>query len=287
MPPPDRLAALLDSYRVRSRLFHVGPLCGVTTFAAQPGRGFLHVLRRGEMGISHQTGGRLSEPRVVDRPTLLLYPQPLEHVFHNAPTEDSDFACATFDVEGGATHPLVRTLPPVLLFPLDEIESLGPSLDLLFAEIDQVRCGQRLVADRLFDVVLVQLFRWMLDHPSDLDLPPGLLNGLSDENLARPLVAIHESPGRRWTVEAMAREARMSRSSFALHFRTTVGESPNEYLTSWRLTVAQNRLRGGTSVARTATEVGYATPAAFSRAFSQRLGRSPRAWLAADGGGGS
>ncbi|MFD9366215.1 AraC family transcriptional regulator [Streptomyces sp. NPDC060020] len=282
MVPLDRISPLLEKFRVRTRLFHTGPLCGVTSFAAQPGRGFLHVLRRGEMGVTHQgVGGRLERLR-IDRPSLLFYPRPLEHSFHNAPTEDSDFACATLDFDGGQAHPLVRTLPPVVVLPLDAVDTLGPALDLLFAEIDNVRCGSRVLADRLFEVVLIQLYRWMLGHADELALPSGLLTGLSDERLARALMAIHETPGGPWTLAAMAQEARMSRSSFAARFKELVGQPPADYLAEWRVTVAQGRLRAGASVAHTAAELGYANPPAFSRAFAQRVGHSPRAWLTAD-----
>ncbi|WP_053618416.1 AraC family transcriptional regulator [Nocardiopsis sp. NRRL B-16309] len=276
----DRLSPLLDRFRVRTRVFHTGPLCGVTAFAAQPGRGFLHVLRRGEMEVTHRGADGRPERRAIDRPSLLFYPRPLEHSFHNAPTEDSDFACATLDFDGGATHPLVRTLPAVIVLPLAAVDSLEPSLDLLFAEIDNVRCGRRVLADRLFEVVLVHLFRWLLDHTEELALPAGLLTGLADERIARTLVAVHETPGGPWTLATMAREAHMSRSAFAARFKSVVGQSPAEYVTGWRLTVAQERLRGGASVARTATELGYANPPAFSRAFARELGQSPRAWLA-------
>ncbi|MGW5875116.1 AraC family transcriptional regulator [Nocardiopsis terrae] len=276
----DRLSPLLDRFRVRTRVFHTGPLCGVTTFAAQPGRGFLHVLRRGEMEVTHLGADGRLERRAIDRPSLLFYPRPLEHAFHNAPTEDSDFACATLDFDGGATHPLVRTLPAVIVLPLAAVDGLEPSLDLLFAEIDNVRCGRRVLADRLFEVVLVHLFRWLLDHTDELALPAGLLTGLADERLARTLVAVHEAPGGPWTLVTMAQEAHMSRSAFAARFKSAVGQSPAEYVTGWRLTVAQERLRGGASVARTATELGYTNPPAFSRAFARELGQSPRAWLA-------
>jgi AraC-like DNA-binding protein len=276
----DRLSPLLDRFRVRTRVFHTGPLCGVTTFAAQPGRGFLHVLRRGDMEVTYRGTGGTLEHMAVDGPSLLFYPRPLEHSFHNAPTEDSDFACATLDFDGGSTHPLVRTLPPVMVLPLAAVDSLEPSLELLFAEIDNVRGGRRLLADRLFEVVLIHLFRWVLDHTDELALPAGLLTGLADERVARTLVAIHEEPGRPWTLTTMAQEANMSSSAFAARFKAVVGQAPAEYLTGWRLTIAQGRLRAGASVARTATELGYANPPAFSRAFTRELGRSPRAWLA-------
>ncbi len=266
---------------MRTRLFHTGPLCGVTTFAAQPGRAFLHVLREGEMDVTHaDADGRLVRRR-IEEPSLLLYPRPLAHAFHNAPTEESDFACATLDFDGGEAHPLVRTLPAMIVLPLAEVDTLAATLDLLFAEIDNVRCGRRVLADRLFEVVLIQLFRWMLDHSDDLALPAGLLTGLSDERLARTLVAVHESPGRPWTLATMARQATMSRSSFAARFRELVGQPPAEYVTAWRITVAQARLRSGDSVSRVASDLGYANPPAFSRAFRQRVGCSPRAWLAA------
>ncbi|MFB7176712.1 helix-turn-helix domain-containing protein [Streptomyces sp. NPDC056257] len=61
-----------------------------------------------------------------------------------------------------------------------------------------------------------------------------------------------------------------------------VGQPPADYLAEWRVTVAQGRLRAGASVAHTAAELGYANPPAFSRAFAQRVGHSPRARLTAD-----
>lgn len=281
VPALDRLSPLLDQQRLRARVFHTGPLCGVTTFAARPGRGFLHVLRRGEMTVTYRGPDGSLVRREVDEPTLLLYPRPLEHAFHNAPVDGSDFACATFESDAGDVHPLLRALPPVLVVPLAAVPSLGPALDLLFAEVDGEQCGGRLLADRLFEVVLIQLLRWVLDHGHEVGLPAGLLTGLADRDLAPALLAVHEAPGRPWIVASMAREAGLSRSVFAARFAGAVGCGPAEYLAHWRMTVAQERLRGGATVARTAGELGYATPAAFSRAFTQRVGRSPRAWLAA------
>lgn len=264
---------------MRTHLFHSGPLCGVTDFPAGIGRGFLHVLRRGEMEmmITHADGS--AERLSIDQPSLLFFPRPASHTFFNAPTEESDFACATLDFEGGATHPLVRALPPVIILPLSEVATLSPALDLLFAEVDNVQCGHPLLADRLFEVVLIQLLRWMLDHSADLALPQGLLPGLSDERLAPALVAVHESPGDPWTLDAMAGAANMSRSAFAARFKEVIGRTPADYVTEWRLTIAQQHLRAGMSVSAIAAELGYTSASAFSRTFAQRLGRSPRAWL--------
>lgn len=280
MPSVDRLTPLLQRFRVRTHLFHAGPLCGETTFPAEAGRGFLHVLRRGEMELTVRDERGITERMLITRPSLLFFARPSHHSFLNAPTEESDFTCATLDFDGGATHPLVRALPSVIVLPLDEVASLGPALDLLFSEVDNVRCGHPILADRLFEVVLIQLLRWMLDNPSHLSPTQSLLSGLADERLAAALVAVHEAPGEPWTLQTMARVAAMSRSAFASRFKEVIGQTPVDYLTEWRLTIAQENLRAGMSVSTIAAELGYASASAFSRAFAQRIGHSPRAWLA-------
>jgi len=277
--PLDRLSSLLERFSVRAHLFHTGPLCGVTTYAAQPGRGFLHVLRQGEMVVTHQAASGLRKRIEVAEPSLLFYPRPLAHQFHNAPDDGADFACATLDFEGGHLHPLVQALPPLVLLPLRRVEGLGPALQLLFAETDRVQCGQRLLADRLFEVVLLQLLRWLLDHPEEGGVPMGMLMGLSDPGLARALVAMHEQPGQPWNLDTLAREAGLSRTVFAARFKEVVNATPGDYLANWRMCLAQAGLRQGQSVKVLATELGYANASALSRAFGQRMGLSPRDWL--------
>ena len=277
--PIDRLSSLLERFRVRAHLFHAGPLCGVTHFAAEPGRGFLHVLRRGDLVVKHRARSGVARTIKLTEPTLLFYPRPLEHHFHNAPSEGADFVCATLNFDGGAQHPLVRALPPVLVLPLAAVEGLEHTLALLFGETERLRCGHRLLADRLFDVLLVQLLRWLLDHPQEAGMPAGLLAGLSHPKLARALTAVHERPGAKWSMEAMAQAAGMSRSAFASAFKVHLDVAPAEYLLHWRVSIAQTMLVGGASVKAAGNELGYASAASFSRAFAQAAGSSPRAWL--------
>lgn len=260
-------------------MFHSGPLCGVTHFAAEPGRGFLHVMRSGSMVVTHRARGHVPRKIQIREPSLLFYPRPLAHEFHNAPVEGSDLVCATLDFDGGAHHPLARALPPLLVMPLGAVAGVEHTLALLFAETERLRCGQRLLADRLFEVLLLQLLRWMLDHPQEAGVPTGLLTGLAHPRLARALVAIHEQPGAAWTLTTMARHAGMSRSAFAAAFKAQVGETPAGYLVQWRLSIAQSLLRGGWSIKKAANELGYGNASSLSRAFTQTIGSSPRAWM--------
>jgi AraC-like DNA-binding protein len=69
----------------------------------------------------------------------------------------------------------------------------------------------------------------------------------------------------------------MSRSTFALKFKQTVGDSPMEYLTHWRMLLAGDRLLNPRdSIASIAQSLGYDSESAFSTAFRRVMGSSPR-----------
>lgn len=278
--PIDRLSSILERFRVRARLHHSGTLCGITHFDADEGHGYLHVLRNGHLKVGHP--GARDAPRWLhlDEPTLLLYPRPFTHRFHNPPAEGPDLTCARLDFDGGPYNPLARALPSVIALPLARVPGLELTLDLLLAETARVRCGQRLLADRLFEVLVIQLLRWLLDHPQEAGVRPGFITGLSDPRLARALAAIHDAPGEAWTLARMAERAGMSRTAFANVFREVVGQTPADYLSDWRMALAQCRLREGHSIKLLTGELGYANPSALSRAFAAKVGMSPRDWLA-------
>ncbi|CAN7481093.1 AraC family transcriptional regulator [Rhizobacter sp. LjRoot28] len=281
----DHLAPLLDHFKVRARLFHAGPLCGSPHYGAGAGVGFLHVLRAGTLEIVHPAGEHGLPARLhLTEPTLLLYARPVPHQFICSATAPADLVCASIAFEGGAQHPLVQGLPPLLSVPLQAFGNAHLSLQLLFDEADAVRAGQQLLADRLVEVVLVQVLRWLLD--SDISRRPhhGLLAGLAHPGLARALTAMHEQPAQAWTIAALAREAAMSRSAFALAFKRTVGEPPAAYLSQWRLSIARQRLAAGHPLKQVAGDVGYQSASALSRAFALREGASPREWLRGQAG---
>lgn len=278
-PPVDRLSGILERFRVEAQLHYSGTLCGLNRFEAGEGHGYLHVLRRGQLDVSHPGAHEVPRSMHFDQPTLLLYPRPLTHCFHNPPAEGSDFTCARLHFAGGVENPLARALPPLIALPLAQVPGLELALELLFSETDRVRCGQRLLANRLFEVVVIQLLRWLLDHPRESGVLPGLITGMADPRLARVLVAMHDSPGERWTLDRMAKCAGMSRTAYANTFRELVGQTPVDYLTGWRIALAQSRLREGRPLKLLAEELGYANPSALSRAFAAKLGMSPREWL--------
>jgi AraC-like DNA-binding protein len=88
---------------------------------------------------------------------------------------------------------------------------------------------------------------------------------------------MHDNPGHRWTLQELAERVGMSRSIFALRFKETVGETPMEYLTRWRMLLAGDRLMTpGNSVSDIALTLGYESESAFGKAFKRVMGCSPR-----------
>ena len=69
----------------------------------------------------------------------------------------------------------------------------------------------------------------------------------------------------------------MSRTTFALKFKATVGTSPMDYLTRWRMLVAGDRLTtSGDPISAIALSLGYESESSFSTAFKRVMGCSPR-----------
>jgi AraC-like DNA-binding protein len=88
---------------------------------------------------------------------------------------------------------------------------------------------------------------------------------------------MHAEPAHPWTLQDLAERAGMSRSSFALKFKETVGKSPMDYLTRWRMLLAGDRLaHSNDPVSVIALSLGYESESAFSTAFKRVMGCSPR-----------
>lgn len=266
----DRLQALLNHFPVRARLFHSGALCGTTEFSAM-GSGQMHLLKDGAMDVFHPGHPVLQ----VTVPSLLLYARPMARRFVTDAQRGADLACAELHFEGGAGNPIVAALPELICLPLASIEGADQVLALLFDEAFGHNCGRHALVDRLFEVVLIQVLRHLMETDQ---VGGGMLAGLSHPKLRKALVAMHEQPSQDWSLETLANISGMSRSVFAGTFRNIVGSTPGTYLQGWRIRMAQQALRQGQSLKTIAVEVGYGSEAALSRAFKAQCGVGPREW---------
>ncbi|MDR6819975.1 AraC-like DNA-binding protein [Neorhizobium sp. 2083] len=139
------------------------------------------------------------------------------------------------------------------------------------------RVAREMVLHRLLEVLFIDALR----SAANAKAPPGLLRGMADPLLAPILRRIHADPGRSMTVETLAREAAMSRSTFFDRFRKEVGVAPMEYATGWRMALAKEFLREEIALAEIAERVGYGSTSAFSVAFNRHVGMPPAAYARA------
>ena len=179
----DRLAVLLERFSVTAQVFHAGALCGINTLEGEAGVGQLHLIRRGPLEVFH---GNTSLG--IDQPSLLLYPRAMSHRFVSDAEKGADMACANLRFEGGAQNPICAALPDVVCLPLDGIFGASDVLALLFEEAFTQRCGRTALVNRLFEVVMIQILRQLMETG---EVKGGMLAGLSLPRLRNAIVAMH------------------------------------------------------------------------------------------------
>jgi AraC-like DNA-binding protein len=181
-----------------------------------------------------------------------------------------------FALAGDHADILLGVLPPIAHIRQEtDKAALRWSLDRMRQELREPQPGGFLVAQHLAHMMLVQALRLHLAEGSRGGV--GWLFALADKQMSAAITAMHEDPAHRWTLQGLAERAGMSRSSFALKFKETVGKSPMDYLTGWRMLLAGDRLANSSEpVFVIALSLGYKSESAFSTAFKRVMGCSPR-----------
>jgi AraC-like DNA-binding protein len=193
--------------------------------------------------------------------------------------EPAELVCGFFGCDARPFNPLLATLPRTIHVRRRDSDdgTIAQLLRLALAELAGRRSGRESVLSHLSELLFVEAVRRYIET-----LPPaqtGWLAGLADEQVGRALAKLHERPAHPWSLEELAREAGLSRSTLAERFAQFVGVPPMQYLAQWRIQLAA-RLLSSTAVglAELAQRVGYGSEAALSRAFKRQVGVSPALW---------
>jgi AraC-like DNA-binding protein len=267
--------------------FQVGAHAGVKCYAVVSGQGWL-------------TMGGVADPVRLQAGDCVLLPRgrafrlasdldlpPIDIESFVAPAGDSAVATLNgggdcfgiggwFDFAGDHASILLSVLPPIVHIRRDsDRAALRWALERMMQELREPQPGGQLVAQHLAHMVLIQALRiYLAERPSG---GVGWLFALSDAQMSAVITAMHQDPGRRWTLQALAARAGMSRSSFAQKFKQAVGVSPMDYLTRWRMLLAGERLEhSGDPVSAIALSLGYESESAFSTAFKRVMDVTPR-----------
>lgn len=177
-------------------------------------------------------------------------------------------------------NPLLASLPSALRLALGQGLAgawIDHSFRLAAEESAAEGGGSAILLGRLAELLFVEAVRgYLASLPDD---QTGWLAGVRDPVVGKALALLHTRAGEPWTTGALARQAGLSRSSFAERFRLLIGMPPMRYLAHWRMQLAAASLRQGRrSIAQIAGDVGYDSDAAFNRAFKRAYGQAPSTW---------
>jgi AraC-like DNA-binding protein len=188
--------------------------------------------------------------------------------------------CGFLGCDARPFNPLLEALPRMLHLrarPGRSSSWLGHLVSAAMAESLAQRIGGEAILARLSELMFAELIRHHVESmPAE---ETGWFAGLRDPHVGRALNLLHGRPAAPWTLDALARDVGLSRSSLAERFARLIGHPPMQYLAQWRMQLAAGLLAdSGHRVARVAAEVGYDSEAAFSRAFHKLVGMPPAAW---------
>lgn len=192
---------------------------------------------------------------------------------HGSQSEPADVRLLVGNCVFGSpdTALLVSLLPRLVHIHGDK--RLGMIVQLVLDESRARRPAREVILARLLEVLLIEAVRFTAGNPDT----PGLVCALADERLAIAIRRMHEQPAAPWSVEQLAHEAALSRTTFYERFRRAMGIAPMEYLFALRMALAKSLLRRdeGDTIAAIAESVGYGSASAFSVAFTRHVGVSP------------
>ena len=199
---------------------------------------------------------------------------------HGGGGTETRMVCGFIESSEFLFAPLFRSLPELLVERTDEDRIgalIASTVREILALVDAARPGTQMMLGRLMELLFVEVLR---RHATRLPAgSKGWFAALNDPVVARALVRVHADPARRWTADDLAREAGTSRTVLAERFKALLGRPPIDYVTSWRIQLAADRLRNGRdAIARIAVDSGYESEAAFNRAFKRHVGEPPVAW---------
>lgn len=177
-------------------------------------------------------------------------------------------------VSGGL---LADVLPPLI-----HVRAASPQATVLQWLVDQLvreraadLPGASVASAQLAQLMFIQILRAHL--AASETLAAGWLRALGDARIAPALRLMHSDPGRQWQLEELAKSVAMSRTTFALRFKTVAGVPPLTYLLKWRMRIAERALREENNpVSALALSLGYTSESAFSNAFKRTVGMAPK-----------
>lgn len=202
------------------------------------------------------------------------------HAAHRSPSTDKRWSGSFYWRSELCAHPLVASLPPVLVLAKADAMAWLPTMTTLVAWMADIRGGgngvglTHVMNSLMQRVVLAWLTQPHRASHATLIRETGTPR---DERLLPALEGIHTRGGHPWTASSLAELCHMSRTQFTQRFHAQTGLPPMRYLTRWRLHLADRMLKEQRlTLQQVADAVGYSTGAILARAYKRERGAAPK-----------
>jgi AraC-like DNA-binding protein len=217
----------------------------------------------------------------------MMYRNPVEGIWsieHGGGGAETRIVCGYIESSEFLFTPLFRSLPELVIEHTGE-DKVGALIASTVREIltlaGTASPGTQAMLGRLMELLFVEILRRHAGRMASSS--SGWFAALRDPIVSRALQSIHADPGKRWTADSLAHAAGTSRTVLTEHFKALLGRPPIDYVTSWRIQLAAERLLGsGDSIGAIAAGSGYESEAAFNRAFKRVTGVTPGRWRDGD-----
>jgi AraC-like DNA-binding protein len=223
------------------------------------------------------------EPIATEAMVALARADEISRVTYGGGGSKTRIVCGFFAFSSTLSDRIVAPLPRVLKFRVGA-ESAAMLLPNAVSEARShgergAKPGTHAVLCKLSELLFVEAVRSYVDtleDPAD-----GWLVALKDRCVSAALALMHGQPQQPWTLDLLAERIGTSRSMLAERFVRLMGQAPMQYLSQWRLHLAADALASSDSATkRIASDAGFGSIAAFSRAFKREFGVPPAQWRA-------
>ena len=196
---------------------------------------------------------------------------PFDHSHQMRPLnskQKTHMICGFFNVQGVSHQRLLREFPATLIHKNDQ-SSQHLWLQIV-NEINNQRPGFYFAFNLYAKLLFLDILRTQLQKSLDSQ---GILKGLVNHKINPALDLIHRQYQHSLTLEQLSTHCHLSKNSFARLFKKSLGQTPYQYLSQWRLEKSRQLLnQKQLTISQVAEKVGYQSDIVFRKAFKAFFG---------------
>lgn len=231
-------------------------------------------------GANHSIGDELGQNRLPGKKVVEQVQAGSNPFVSEAENNGVDVTllCGAFEYDTSIDHPFLKDLPCFIHIKSEDTQEkwLHPFIDALASESQNIKSGSSIIINCLTEILFVQLMRAYLKQDGNNNFR--YMSALVHPQMGTALERIHNDINGQYSVEKLADELAMSRTTFTDKFTRIVGISPKKYIINWRMQKAKSQLQlGKDAMIVIAESAGYHSEAAFSKAYKKFFGETPGA----------